>query len=67
MGKSNYQIRMNNASVNLDEVLVEGRKVLYELKQDRVVVNVSASPAFSGNNALQSPVLTTMCSSLHVT
>jgi hypothetical protein len=37
----------------LDEVVLKSRKPLFQLKQDRVVMNVSASPAFSGNTGLE--------------
>ncbi|RYZ61498.1 MAG: hypothetical protein EOO14_04875, partial [Chitinophagaceae bacterium] len=37
----------------LDEVVLRSRKPLFQLKQDRVVMNVSASPAFSGNTGLE--------------
>lgn len=37
----------------LDEVVVKARKPLFELKQDRIIMNVSASPAFSGNTGLE--------------
>lgn len=37
----------------LNEVVVKGRKPLFQLKPDRVVMNVSASPAFTGNTALE--------------
>src|SRR5690606_20086251 len=30
----------------LSEIVIKGKKPLFELKQDRVVVNISASPAF---------------------
>ena len=30
----------------LDEVVVKSRKPLFQLKQDRVIMNISASPAF---------------------
>lgn len=39
--------------VSMEEVVVTGRKRLFELKQDRIVMNVSASPAFSGNTGLE--------------
>lgn len=48
-----YEIVIKSSSYNLDEVVVKGRKVLFELKQDRMVLNVEASPALSGNTALQ--------------
>lgn len=37
----------------LDEVVLKSRKPLFQLKQDRVVMNVSASPTFSGNTGLE--------------
>ncbi|RYG42505.1 MAG: hypothetical protein EOO01_23020, partial [Chitinophagaceae bacterium] len=37
----------------LDEVVVKGTKSLFELKHDRIVMNVSASPSFGGNSALE--------------
>ncbi len=39
--------------LTLNEVVVKEKKVLFELKQDRVVMNVSASPSFSGNTGLE--------------
>jgi len=33
--------------------VVKSRKPLFELKPDRVIMNVSASPAFSGNTGLE--------------
>lgn len=52
-GQSDYQIRLAQAAYELDEVVVEGKKALYELEQDRIVMNVAASPSLSGNTALQ--------------
>ncbi len=52
-GKTDYQIMLPQADFELDEVVVEGKKALYELEQDRVVMNVAASPSLSGNTALQ--------------
>ncbi len=37
----------------LSEIVIKGKKPLFELKQDRVVVNISASPAFSGNTGME--------------
>jgi hypothetical protein len=37
----------------LGEVVVKGTKSLFELKPDRIVMNVSSSPVFSGNSALE--------------
>ncbi len=37
----------------LDQVTVTGRKMLFELKPDRLVMNVAATPSLSGNTALQ--------------
>ncbi len=51
--RENYDITLESTSLQLDEVVVTGRKALYELQQDRIVINVSASPSMSGNTALQ--------------
>lgn len=48
-----YEITLSISSTLLDAVTVEGRKALYELKNDRVVVNVGSIPSFGGDNALQ--------------
>lgn len=37
----------------LDGVAVVGRKLLFEQKNDRLILNVGSLPTFSGNNALQ--------------
>lgn len=37
----------------LDEVVLKSRKPLFELKQDRIIMNISASPAFIGNTGLE--------------
>lgn len=37
----------------LDEVVVRGKKSLYQLKKDRIVMNIDASPALSGNTGLE--------------
>ena len=51
--QSYYSIELATSNFELDEVVVTGRKAMFELKQDRVVMNVSAAPALSGNTALQ--------------
>ena len=51
--QANYTVTLASSNLELEEVLVKGKKVLYELKQDRMVMNVSAAPALSGNTALQ--------------
>ncbi len=48
-----YDILLSTADIGLEEVVVTGRKVLYELKHDRIMMNVSAAPALQGNTALQ--------------
>ncbi|MBX3238901.1 MAG: outer membrane beta-barrel protein [Chitinophagaceae bacterium] len=37
----------------IEGIVVKGTKRLFELKQDRIVMNISASPAFSGNTGLE--------------
>ncbi|MFK7773171.1 MAG: outer membrane beta-barrel protein [Saprospiraceae bacterium] len=49
----NYKVILTSSNFELGEVIVNGRKKLYELKQDRIVMNVGSSPALSGNTALQ--------------
>lgn len=39
--------------IALDEVVIRGKKPLYELKQDRVVMNIGTSPALSGNTGIE--------------
>ena len=51
--QSDYTIHLTSSNLALDEVIVTGKKVLYELKKDRMIMNVSAAPALSGNTALQ--------------
>lgn len=51
--QSKYNIMLETSSNLLDAVTVQARKSLYELKNDRVVVNVGSIPSFGGDNALQ--------------
>lgn len=51
--RSRYDLRLQVSSLALDAVTVTGKKTLYELKPDRMVLNISAAPALSGNTALQ--------------
>lgn len=44
---------MQSASVKLGEVTIKGQKSFIELQQDKIVVNVDASPVAAGNNALE--------------
>ncbi|MEO6639187.1 MAG: outer membrane beta-barrel family protein, partial [Ginsengibacter sp.] len=37
----------------LDEIVVKSKKPLFTLKPDRIIMNVSESPAFSGNTGLE--------------
>ncbi len=46
-------IVMSPASELLDEVVVKGQRSMYELKSDRLVVNIASQISMSGNNALQ--------------
>ncbi len=39
--------------IALDEVVVRGKMALYVLKQDRLVMNIGASPVMSGNTGLE--------------
>jgi hypothetical protein len=39
--------------IALDEVVVRGKMPMYELKQDRMVMNVGASPVLSGNTGIE--------------
>lgn len=60
---THFRLRMNESltlpfiglkeGVMLDKVVVKSRKPLFELKPDRVIMNISASPAFSGNTGLE--------------
>lgn len=52
-GSGRYDIVLIAGGVILDEVTVSDRKMLFELKPDRMVMNVSATPSLSGNTALQ--------------
>ena len=48
-----YDIVVKPAGTTLSEVTVKGRKLLYEQRTDRLVMNVAATPSLSGNTALQ--------------
>lgn len=52
-GKSDYAIVLQISSNILSQITVEAKKTLFELKNDRVVVNVGSIPSFGGDNALQ--------------
>ncbi|WP_152520502.1 TonB-dependent receptor [Cyclobacterium qasimii] len=47
------RIELTIMSQQLETVQVVGRKELFQLKSDRLIINVSSLPTFSGNNALQ--------------
>ncbi|GLR16995.1 outer membrane beta-barrel family protein [Portibacter lacus] len=53
MSETNYHITLELSTYQLAEVTVEAKKSLYELKPDRVIVNVGSIPSFGGDNALQ--------------
>lgn len=46
-------IELETQNEELEGVQVAGRKMLYQQKSDRLVINVGSLPTFSGNNALQ--------------
>ncbi|MEQ9218157.1 MAG: outer membrane beta-barrel protein [Cyclobacteriaceae bacterium] len=46
-------IILKESSTELDAVVVEGEKPLYEQKIDRMVVNVQSSPIIAGNSVLE--------------
>jgi hypothetical protein len=46
-------IALSTAAVKLGEVTVKGQKPFIELQQDKMIVNVDASPVAAGNNALE--------------
>jgi len=52
-GLSLGTIQLTAMSQLLQGVQVVGRKVLFEQKSDRLILNVGSLPTFSGNNALQ--------------
>ncbi|WP_373551203.1 outer membrane beta-barrel protein [Haliscomenobacter sp.] len=55
-GQPDYQfedIRMQTASVKLGEVTIKAQKPFIELQQDKMIINVDASPVAAGNNALE--------------
>lgn len=39
--------------VGLEEIVVSGKKKLYELKQDRIVMNIGSIPSMSGSTGLE--------------
>tara|TARA_R110001592_G_scaffold148471_5_gene373451 strand:+ start:25816 stop:28194 length:2379 start_codon:yes stop_codon:yes gene_type:complete len=47
------RIQLTTKSQQLETVQVVGRKMLFEQKSDRLIINVGSLPTFSGNNALQ--------------
>lgn len=51
--RKHYAITLNTSSLDLEAVTISAQKTLYELKPDRMVMNVSAVPSLSGNTALQ--------------
>jgi iron complex outermembrane recepter protein len=46
-------IQLQTSSVNLDEVVVTGRKALIEIQADKLIFNVASSPSASGTNGLE--------------
>jgi hypothetical protein len=55
-GQPDFQfgdILMQSASVKLGEVTIKGQKPFIELQQDKMIINVDASPVAAGNNALE--------------
>ena len=52
-GQDFYHLSIQSSTTDLDEIVVKGKKALYQLEQDRLVMNVGATPAMSGNSALQ--------------
>ncbi|MFZ1705172.1 MAG: TonB-dependent receptor [Saprospiraceae bacterium] len=50
--KNFNEIVLKKATVNLDELVITGRKKLIELQADKIVFNVSASPSAAGSNGL---------------
>lgn len=46
-------VEMQEDTQQLDEVTVTATKLLYELKQDRMVMNIDAFPTMSGNTGLE--------------
>ena len=48
---ASFRLSTNNAQ--LDEVVVKAKKPFIELKADKIVMNVDASPVAAGNNALE--------------
>jgi iron complex outermembrane recepter protein len=51
--KTEYpDIKLRSTSINLDEVVVTGRKALIEIQADKIVFNVASSPSASGTNGL---------------
>lgn len=51
--RSVYNFQLETNAEILDEVVVSARKSMFELKEDRLVMNVSSMPSLSGDNALQ--------------
>ncbi|MCB0688943.1 MAG: TonB-dependent receptor family protein [Saprospiraceae bacterium] len=51
-GLSNYNFKLAPAAELLDEVVVTSRKVLFEQKPDRLIVNVQSSIMSKGGNVL---------------
>ncbi|MDO6436648.1 TonB-dependent receptor [Cyclobacterium sp. 1_MG-2023] len=47
------RIELTMMSQQLEAVQVVGRKQLFQQKSDRLIINISSLPTFSGNNALQ--------------
>ena len=46
-------LHLQSAAVKLGEVTVKGQKPFIELQQDKMIINVDASPVAAGNNALE--------------
>ncbi len=50
---TDYIIQMNTHVEIFDELLITGKKELFELQNDRLVVNVGSTSSFGGNDGLQ--------------
>ncbi|WP_235297457.1 carboxypeptidase-like regulatory domain-containing protein [Portibacter marinus] len=51
--QNHYEIKLDQAYYGMDEIKIQARRSLYELKEDRLVFNVGSIPTFGGDNALQ--------------
>ena len=52
-GQTDYSIILDQSDYQLDEIVITGKKPMYEQKIDRLVVNVSNSITASGGTALE--------------